>query len=171
MIQPPRIRRQGNASACGRSPVSKTANSRSRSNGALDIGSQSILWKCWCNSVGRLDPDQPISAAHPRRGAAASPRTSPSCRSRKRSAGDSLGQSIYFATPCHHARHLHVADQAIGVMQAARVQKRFRRCKLETLHRTNSMPAASNGPVMVGENHYRIIVGAQFHRMMPMHEE
>ena len=38
-----------------------------------------------------------------------------------------------------HARHLHIANQAIGVMQLIRFQKRFSGCKLE--HR---IPKRSN---------------------------
>ena len=41
-IQPPRIRRHGNTRACGRPRVSKTASSRLRSKGAVDIGCHSM---------------------------------------------------------------------------------------------------------------------------------
>ncbi len=57
-IHPPRIRRHGKTKACGCPWASKTASSRSRSKGAVDIGSQFILRKCWDNSVGRLDAGQ-----------------------------------------------------------------------------------------------------------------
>lgn len=41
-IQPPRIRRHGNTRACGRPRVSKTASSRLRWKGAVDIGCHSM---------------------------------------------------------------------------------------------------------------------------------